>query len=137
MYPMKREAVLNTNGNWDVMCDGVKCFCIVFVKAQNGWRVNALVPGRKGSRTISATPNAAADKYFGKNAVTFTAKGYDVTVDNHGSIVLFHLHTDAARAWVSEHVSDEAQFFGGALVVEPRYVENLIEGMTSDGLEVR
>jgi hypothetical protein len=38
---------------------------------------------------------------------------------------------------VDENVSDEAQFFGGSLMVEPRYAENLVQGMLNDGLEVR
>jgi hypothetical protein len=61
----------------------------------------------------------------------------DVHVVNHHSIVLFHLNTSEASAWVEENVSDEAQFFGTALVVEPRYVANLIAGMRVAGLEVR
>ena len=61
----------------------------------------------------------------------------DVHVINHHSIVLFHLNTPEASAWVEENVSGEAQFFGTALVVEPRYVAALIAGMREAGLEVR
>jgi hypothetical protein len=66
-----------------------------------------------------------------------TASTPHVHVVNHHSIVLFHLNTPVASAWVEEHVSDEAQFFGMALVVEPRYVADLIHGMHEAGLEVR
>jgi hypothetical protein len=61
----------------------------------------------------------------------------DVTVENHGSLLLFRLNTDEAREWVDEYVADDAQYFGGALVVEPRYASNLANGMADDGLEVR
>jgi hypothetical protein len=61
----------------------------------------------------------------------------DVCVVNHLSIVLFHLNTPEASEWVEENVSREAQFFGAALVVEPRYVEALVAGMRAAGLEVR
>jgi hypothetical protein len=61
----------------------------------------------------------------------------DIDVVNHHSIVLFHLTTPVASAWVAEHVTDEAQFFGTALVVEPRYVTTLIRGMREAGLKVR
>jgi hypothetical protein len=44
----------------------------------------------------------------------------DVHIVNHHSIVLFHLTTPEASAWVEENVTAEAQFFGTALVVEPR-----------------
>jgi len=60
----------------------------------------------------------------------------DVQIVNHHSIVLFHLNTPEASQWVEENVSSEAQFFGTALVVEPRYVADLIAGMRRDGLEV-
>ena len=61
----------------------------------------------------------------------------DVHVVNHHSIVLFHLNTPEASRWVEENVTHEAQFFGTALVVEPRYVAALVAGMREDGLEVR
>jgi hypothetical protein len=44
----------------------------------------------------------------------------DVHIVNHHSIVLFHLNTPKASAWVEENVAVEAQYFGAALVVEPR-----------------
>jgi hypothetical protein len=61
----------------------------------------------------------------------------DVHVINHGSIILFHLNTPEASAWVEGNVTAEAQFFGTALVVEPRYVVDLVAGMREAGLEVR
>src|SRR5215813_365501 len=52
----------------------------------------------------------------------------DVHIVDHHSIVLFHLNTPEASAWVEENTC-EAQFFGTALAVEPRYVAALIAGM--------
>jgi len=60
----------------------------------------------------------------------------DVFIENHGSLVLLRPASDLARGWIEDNVNDEAQFFGGALVVEPRYVENVVEGMLADGLDV-
>ncbi len=61
----------------------------------------------------------------------------DVTITNHGSIILFQPNTAAASDWIRENVqTDETQFFGSALVVEPRYAEDLALGMQSEGLEV-
>jgi len=60
----------------------------------------------------------------------------DVTVDNHGSIFLFHLHTKDARQWVKDFVDEEAQWFGGALAVECRYAGDLVGGMQGAGLIV-
>jgi hypothetical protein len=61
----------------------------------------------------------------------------DVHIVDHHSIVLFHLNTPEASAWVEENVTREAQFFGSALVIEPRYVAALVAGMREAGLEVR
>jgi hypothetical protein len=60
----------------------------------------------------------------------------DATLSNHGSIVLLHPTTDAARAWLEEHVSEDSMWFGNGLVIEPRYLAPLVEGMRDDGLLV-
>lgn len=61
----------------------------------------------------------------------------DVTVQNEGTILLFHLNTEAAQEWVEHHVETESyQWFGPALVVEHRYADTLVAGMQNDGLEV-
>ena len=57
----------------------------------------------------------------------------DVTVQPEGKIFLFHLNTLAAKEWVKEHVDGEAQFWGGALVVEDRYVGVIAAAMANDG----
>jgi hypothetical protein len=58
----------------------------------------------------------------------------DFSIENHGSIFLFRMNTPAAKAWVSENVQDDAQFFGDALVVEWRYAKDLAAGMQANGL---
>jgi hypothetical protein len=60
----------------------------------------------------------------------------DARVENHGSIYLIRPLTEEGKDWLHGHTNDEAQWFGGALVVEPRYVENLVEGMRGDGLNL-
>lgn len=60
----------------------------------------------------------------------------DVRVENHGSVLLFQLLTDEAKAFVEAYVQHERMYFGKALVVEPRYAEVLVEGMRNDGLVV-
>jgi hypothetical protein len=61
----------------------------------------------------------------------------DVIVENHFSLLLFRLISPSAKSWVDQNVQEDAQFFGGALVVEPRYARDLIQGMRESGLEVR
>ena len=60
----------------------------------------------------------------------------DVLVSPQGSIVLFDLVSPAAAEWVEVHVESDAQWFGGALVVEQRYAGDLAFGLHHDGLAV-
>lgn len=65
------------------------------------------------------------------------AKSYDFSIENHGSIVLLRPLTAAAHEWIAAHISDDAQEFGGATVVEPRYVESIVGGIADDGLSYK
>lgn len=55
------------------------------------------------------------------------------SVEDHGSIVLVHPHTNDVRDWLRDNVDPEAQWFGRALVVEPRYVEQLVTALVDEG----
>ena len=60
----------------------------------------------------------------------------DFAIENHGTIYLLRPLTEAAEAWVDEHIPDDAQIFGDAIVVEHRYIEAIAFGAQEDGLEV-
>jgi hypothetical protein len=60
----------------------------------------------------------------------------DVSISNHRTIYLLHLHTRRATTWVDDHIIGDRQFVGHALAVEHRFVGDIAEGMTRDGLEV-
>jgi hypothetical protein len=60
----------------------------------------------------------------------------DFIYQHEGAIGLLYPVTDEARTWVDEHIGDDAQWFGKGLVIEWRYVDPIIEGITGDGLEV-
>lgn len=68
-----------------------------------------------------------------------TKTASDFTVQNEGSIVLLHPHTDAARSWVEEHIGEDNGYqpYWPSVVIEPRYVGDIVNGITADGLEVR
>jgi hypothetical protein len=53
-------------------------------------------------------------------------------IENHGSIVLIRPLTADVHDWLDTNVHDP-QWFGGALVVEPRYVETLVSALISEG----
>ena len=48
-------------------------------------------------------------------------------VVSHGSIVLVTPKHGLAREWLEENT--EGQWWGGGLVVEPRYIEGLLHGL--------
>lgn len=64
----------------------------------------------------------------------------DFTLHDEGSLFLLHPHTATAKEWMKEHLpmdNPETQFWGDAIVIEPRYLAPIIEGIRSDGLAVR
>lgn len=66
------------------------------------------------------------------------AVGTDFLVVNHGSIVTFKPLTDDAQEWCEEKLQGEdTLMFGGAYVVEPRYADDIMEGIINDGLTVK
>ena len=61
----------------------------------------------------------------------------DLSIENHGSVVLVRPVSGAGREWIEEHVYSEGwQWFGDALAVEPRCVVALVEGAVNDGLVI-
>jgi hypothetical protein len=60
----------------------------------------------------------------------------DVEVENHGSLILVRPLTPAACDWCEEHIPEDAQWWARAVVVEPRYVADIVQGMQNDGLTV-
>lgn len=66
------------------------------------------------------------------------ASNIDVRVHCHGTIFIVMLDSQAARSWVEEHVeTSETQWWGETgMVVEHRYIGNLVDGMIGDGLKV-
>ena len=77
------------------------------------------------------------DDWFGptSNIVSKVLADYpDVLVQNEGSIFLFRPLTPKAKAWITEHIQPDAQWFGDALVVEHRYALELALAMREVGL---
>lgn len=60
----------------------------------------------------------------------------DLTVRNEGTIFLLNPVSDAGREWVVEHIPEDAQRWGGAVVVEHRYISDIVRGAQADGLLV-
>jgi len=60
----------------------------------------------------------------------------DLLVRDEGSIFLLVPVTPAGQEWVDEHIPADAQTFGKAIVVEHRYIADIVNGALADGLEV-
>lgn len=64
---------------------------------------------------------------------------FDFRVQHHGSICLLHPHTVAARAWVEDHIGqgNGYQPLFPTVLIEPRYLRDILVGIQSSGLVVR
>jgi hypothetical protein len=64
-----------------------------------------------------------------------TVSCIDISVENHGSVVLLR----QARAWLEANCDQSGYqpFGGGTLLCEPRYVADIVAGAREAGLEVR
>lgn len=61
----------------------------------------------------------------------------DFTATNHGSIILLTPVTDEANTWVNEHLQVEGwQTLGTSIAIEPRYFDDIVEGIRNDGLTI-
>jgi hypothetical protein len=58
----------------------------------------------------------------------------DFTAAHHGSLFLLHPLTPAATAWVDAHLPEDRMTWAGGVVVEPRYLDDIVNGILGDGL---
>jgi hypothetical protein len=61
----------------------------------------------------------------------------DFDLSDHGTLYLLKPLTPAARAWIEEHLPEDAARWCGAIVVEHRFIGDIVGGAIGDGLQVR
>lgn len=66
---------------------------------------------------------------------------HDFRVQNEGSIVVLHPCNDAARSWIDANLYENSDdepltWWGGGVVVEHRFVEEILNGISDAGLTV-
>jgi hypothetical protein len=63
----------------------------------------------------------------------------DFAVESHGSIFLLKPLTPSAITWVEEHIGQDNGYqpHFPAVVVEHRYIADIVAGIQNDGLAVR
>jgi hypothetical protein len=59
-----------------------------------------------------------------------------IQLQDHGSIWLAQPLDQDARAWICHSAPETAQYFGHALVIEPRYVSGFADAAQEAGAEV-
>jgi hypothetical protein len=62
--------------------------------------------------------------------------GTDFGVANHGTIVLLQPLTRAANEWIAANLPADRLHYAGAVIIEPRYLADIVNGLRADGLEV-
>jgi len=61
----------------------------------------------------------------------------DLFVHGEGSIYLLRPTSRRGQRWIDEHISDDRQEWAGAIVVEHRFIGDIVRGAIADGLRVR
>ena len=61
----------------------------------------------------------------------------DFIVECHGSIFLLRPLTLVASSWIEQHLPEDRVTFGAAVVVDHRYIADIVRGALADGLEIR
>ena len=76
-----------------------------------------------------------------KNTDAFKSSGgsppepfVDLYFENYSSLFLIRPASSAGKTWLDEHIGDDAQKLGEAVVCELRFVEDIFCGATADGL---
>ncbi|MGA7791765.1 MAG: hypothetical protein WCA19_01920 [Candidatus Acidiferrales bacterium] len=63
----------------------------------------------------------------------------DFVVENHGSIFLLRPLSPSATSWIEEHIGQENGYqpYFPTVVVEHRYIADIVAGIQNDGLVVQ
>jgi hypothetical protein len=106
---------------------------------------------KKPIRPVGAKPTLAPPKNFRRHLSpaggmlsshndSFVASGSsptpDFLVENHGSMFLLQPLTPAAESWIEEFLPEDRMSFGSAVVVEHRYIADIVEGIRNEWLAV-
>lgn len=62
----------------------------------------------------------------------------DFTFNNQGSICLLVPESESAKSWIDENIGQDNGYqpYYPTIVVEHRYINDIVEGLRSDGLTV-
>ncbi len=60
----------------------------------------------------------------------------DFMLQNSGSISVLTPLTQQAAKWIDDHIDPNAQSWGGGVVIEHRYVDDIVDGIERDGFSI-
>jgi hypothetical protein len=62
----------------------------------------------------------------------------DFSLENHGSIFLLIPQSTSARVWIDHHIGKDNGYqpYYPTVVIEHRYIADIVEGIRNDGLAV-
>lgn len=61
----------------------------------------------------------------------------DLIVHGGGTVYTLHPVSVPGHAWIAEHIAEDASRLGDAVVVEHRFIRDIVLGALRDGLRVR
>ena len=78
-------------------------------------------------------------RLYGAKTLQDTQSKIDFVLENFGSIFLLRHRTEAGLIWIYAHVSRAGfqPYYPDNIIIEPRYVPDIIAGIRADGLVVR
>jgi hypothetical protein len=97
-------------------------------------------PLRDSSRCFQDAPEretCLCSKNQMENQTGTPVSQVDFLLEDHGSIFLLSPQTDSACTWIDKHISREGfQPYWPVVVIEHRYISDIVEGIQNDGLVV-
>ena len=60
----------------------------------------------------------------------------DFQIVNHGTLYLLYPNTRRARQWVKDNLPQDHVKYADASVVEPRYIDDILDGIRADDLDL-
>lgn len=70
------------------------------------------------------------------NALPPAPRASDFIFTDYGRLCVLTPRSVEAAVWVNSHLPADAQRWAGGVVIEPRYADDILAGIESDGLEV-
>jgi hypothetical protein len=60
----------------------------------------------------------------------------DFRIVDHGTLYLLYPNTRRAKQWVKENLPPDQMTYADASVVEPRYIDDITDGIRADDLDI-